>query len=115
MLAPLAEDSAFVRIDNIRNILMLAGTREQLLGWLDIVSTFDVDLLKGMSVGMFPVENVSVEEINEALAGLLGAAPGANGEGASDFSHLVRIIPFKRLNSIMVVSPRAQNMGRATG
>ena len=105
ILGPLAEESAFVRVDNSRNLLMLAGTREQLVGWLDIITTFDVNMLEGMSVGFFPLENVTVDEINDALTGLLGV--GSGGENSSDFSHLVRLIPFERLNSVLVVTPRA--------
>lgn len=102
ILKPVAEANAFVRIDNSRNLLMLAGTREQLDGWLDIVSTFDVDLLKGMSVGLFPLENSGVEEVAAALSAML--------EGSGDggpLSDLVRVVPVKRLNSILIVTPRS--------
>ncbi|MEM9255505.1 MAG: type II secretion system secretin GspD [Pseudomonadota bacterium] len=98
ILAPLAGESAFVRVDNTRNILMLAGTRAQLNGWLDIVNTFDVDQLKGMSVGLFPLENSDVQEVAEALGTMLD-----NGEEGN----LVRVIPVSRLNSILLVTPRA--------
>ncbi|MEH6593526.1 MAG: secretin N-terminal domain-containing protein, partial [Halioglobus sp.] len=57
ILKPVADPSAFVRVDNSRNLLMLAGTRAQHQGWQDMVATFDVDMLKGMSVGLFPLEN----------------------------------------------------------
>ena len=110
ILRPVADESAFVRVDNGRNMLMLAGTGAQLDGWLDMVLTFDVDLLKGMSVGMFPLENSSVEEMNDVLNGLLGES-GA----AADLSHLVRIIPIKRLNSILVVTPRAHYLDTVGG
>ena len=102
ILRPVAEESAFVRVDNSRNLLMLAGTSAQLSGWLEMIATFDVDLLKGMSIGLFPLENSSVEEMNDVLIGLLG-----KGGAAADLSGLVRIIPITRLNSILVVTPRA--------
>ena len=107
ILKPLAEEEAFVRVDNTRNLLMLAGTRTQLRGWLEIVETFDVDRLKGMSVGLFPLENSGVEETAEALNALLGADGVGGPTGEDDFGQLVRIIPFERLNSILVVTPRA--------
>jgi len=107
ILKPVADEAAFVRVDNSRNLLMLAGTGAQLDGWLDMILTFDVDLLAGMSVGMFPLENSSVEEMNGILNGLLGES-GA----AADLSHLVRIIPIKRLNSILVVTPRAHYLDK---
>ena len=86
---------------------MLAGTRTQLRGWLEIIETFDVDRLKGMSVGLFPLENSGVEETAEALNALLGADGVGGSAGEDDFGQLVRIIPFERLNSILVVTPRA--------
>lgn len=108
ILAPLAEKSAFVRVDNTRNILMLAGTRAQLSGWLEIVSTFDVDMLAGMSVGMYPLENSSVEETVAAVQSLLDAAGGE----AGDISSIVRVLPMERLNSVLVVTPRAHYLER---
>jgi general secretion pathway protein D len=103
ILKPLAEESAFVRIDNGRNLLMLAGTRDQLDGWLGIVGTFDVDQLKGMSVGIFPLENSNVNDVAEALSALIN---GDEGQGGS-LSQLVRVVPVKRLNSILLVTPRS--------
>jgi len=104
ILKPVAQEKAFVRVDNSRNLLMLAGTRDQLDGWLDIVATFDVDLLKGMSVGLFPLENSDVEEVSKALTALL---TGGGGKGGP-LSELVRVIPVKRLNSVMIVTPRSK-------
>lgn len=117
ILRPVAEEESFVRVDNLRNLLMLAGSRAQLEGWQDIIATFDVDLLKGMSVGIFPIENSSMEDIEAALSSLLGKDGGAEGgegvaEGAAGIGSMVRIIPVTRLNSIMVVSPRSHYLER---
>ncbi len=102
ILKPVAEESAFVRIDNARNLLMLAGTREQLNGWQEMISTFDVDQLKGMSVGLFPLENSSVDEVTTALDAMLGSK-----EDGGNMRDLIRVIPVERLNSILIVTPRA--------
>jgi general secretion pathway protein D len=106
ILEPVAEPVAFVRVDNVRNLLMLAGTRAQLDGWLEMVETFDVDLLAGMSVGIFPLENSSADEVHQAITAVLGGGGGPEGQGG-DWSKLVRVIPIARLNSILVVTPRA--------
>ena len=66
ILKPVARDDAFVRVDSGRNLLILAGT--QLQGWLDIVTTFDVDQLAGKSVGIFPLANSTVEELFAELS-----------------------------------------------
>lgn len=102
ILRPVAEESAFVRVDNVRNLLMLAGTQAQLAGWLDMVNTFDVDMLEGMSVGLFPLEHSGVEETAQVLNGML-----STGGEKGNFSQLVKIIPIKRLNSLLIVTPRA--------
>ncbi len=102
ILRPVADESAFLRIDNARNLMMLAGTREQIDGWMEMVSTFDVDQLQGMSVGLFPLENSSVEEVTAALDAMMGATE----EGAG-MKSLIRVVPVERLNSILIVTPRA--------
>lgn len=114
ILRPVAEEGSFVRIDNLRNILMLAGTRAQLAGWQEMITTFDVDMLKGMSVGIFPIQNGSIEEVETALSALLGNTAGADSaaEGLAGIGSVVRIIPVPRLSSILVVTPRAHYLKR---
>lgn len=142
ILRPMAGAEGIVRVDNLRNILVLAGSRTQAEGWLDLVTTFDVDLLKGMSVGVFPLKYVSVREVEAALA-LLSGNPGAAaaaaptsgqpsrpvaggtasassaGQGAaapgesSPLFGAFRVMPIERLNSIMVVTPRAAYLEEA--
>ena len=138
ILRPMVPGDALVRVDTVRNLLVLAGTRTQAEGWLDLVNTFDVDLLKGMSVGVFPLKHVSVKEVEAALrlvsgggaqavpqggggatsgatgsaAAAAGAAPASLGEGNPLFGAL-RIMPIERLNSILVVTPRAAYLDEA--
>ena len=110
ILKPLAGDKALVRVDNTRNLLMLADTQAQLSGWLEIIETFDVDMLEGMSVGLFPLQYSGVEELVEALNQLLTEASSDGGsEGLQD---IVRIMPFVRLRSVMVITPRAHYLDR---
>ncbi|HBX71477.1 MAG TPA: type II secretion system protein GspD, partial [Halieaceae bacterium] len=85
------------------NLLMLAGTRLQIDGWLDMVDTFDVDLLKGMSVGLFTLEHGRVGDTANVLQGMLNSG----GNGNDDVGQLVKIIPIERLNSLLVVTPRS--------
>lgn len=101
ILTPVASEAAFVRVDNARNLLILAGTRAQMDGWLEIVDMFDVDVLSGMSVGIFPIEYSSVEEIISALNSVLTTSGGA---GEEKMSSAVKIIPLESLASILVVT-----------
>lgn len=128
ILQPMAGPGAIVRIDPLRNLLVMAGTRNQAEGWLDIVSTFDVDMLKGMSVGIFPLKHITTTEIEAALKLLnsgttIGAATPTAGTpaGATASSAPVsfaafgafRMIPIARINSVMVVTPYAAYLDEA--
>lgn len=139
ILRPLAPPEAIVRVDAVRNMLMLVGTRLQQEGWLDLINTFDVDLLKGMSVGVFPLQYASTKDAEAALRLIAGAAsapqttlptsagtntaPGgsANGGpasalvsgGSSLFLGSLRVFPLERQNSLLVVSPKAAYLEEA--
>ena len=141
ILKPLLPADGLVRIDSVRNLLVLSGTRTQAEAWLDLVATFDVDLLKGMSVGVFPLKHATTKEIETALRLVSGgggaattaggtnapaataatqvmggtgvAASGASlGEGNPLFGAL-RIMPIERINSVLVVTPRAAYLEEA--
>lgn len=128
ILKPVATPSAMVRVDTVRNILILAGSRAQLEGWMEIVKTFDIDILKGMSLGLFPLKYSSVREVEVGLKTLLagtaggaagsalaGAAGGGESSGAdatpldlpSPLAGVVRMVAIERLNALLVVTPRA--------
>ncbi|MFZ4480704.1 MAG: type II secretion system secretin GspD, partial [Rhodoferax sp.] len=129
ILRPMAPPEAIVRIDTARNLMVLVGTRTQAEGWLDVVATFDVDLLKGMSVGVFPLKYITTSEVEAALrlfspggasapatapgAGGAASAPGANQAAPASLYSALRILPIERINSVMVVTPRAAYLDEA--
>ena len=76
ILRAMVPAEAIVRVDNVRNILVMRGTRAEAEGWMDIVKTFDVNLLRGMSVGVFPLKHSSVEDVQAALNLLAGGTGG---------------------------------------
>ena len=105
ILGPVAPESALVRVDAKRNLLILAGTQLQLNGWLDIVATFDIDQLAGTSVGVFPVTRGEVQQVHREVMQIIKTADGQSDVGISS---MVNVMPVKRLNSILVVSPRSE-------
>lgn len=142
ILRPMAPPEAILRVDSVRNLLVMAGTRNQAEGWLDIVATFDVDMLKGMSVGVFPLKHITVGEVESALrlfstgataaAGVANSPVAANPAGAANVANTaagaaastalapsfplfgaLRVIPIERINSILVVTPRAAYLDEA--
>lgn len=137
ILRPLAPAEAIARVDTVRNLLVMIGTRVQAEGWLSMVSTFDIDLLAGMSVGVFPLKYVSVQDVEAAFRAMAGggggaspvpqgAAPapaaGAAQSAAASATALpanhplfgaVRVLPMERINSVVVVSARAAYLDEA--
>lgn len=69
--------------------------------------TFDVNWFKGQSVGFYPIENASAEQLQNDIIALFGAGKG-NRIGS------LRIIPVPRNNSVMVVAP-SQNAVQEVG
>ena len=83
IMRPLISADAILRVDTVRNILVMRGTRAETEGWLDLVKTFDVNLLRGMSVGVFPLKHTSAADVDAALRLLSGASAQAPGGGAA--------------------------------
>lgn len=77
ILKPIAPPDAVVKVDAVRNVLIMQGNRTQSEGWMEMVKTFDVDLLKGMSVGIYPLKHASIEEVSAALQIVNGGGQGA--------------------------------------
>ena len=71
ILAPLAPRDSIVYVDTLRNLIVLQGSKAQLNGWLEMVDAFDVDFLAGMSLGVFVLENASVNVVRETLQAML--------------------------------------------
>ena len=82
ILRPLVASDAILRVDTVRNILVMRGTRAQAEGWMDLVNTFDVNLLRGMSVGVFPLKHTSAADVEAALRMMSGGAT-SGGAGAA--------------------------------
>lgn len=99
ILKPMAAADAILKVDTVRNLLMLQGNQAQTETWLDLVYTFDVDSLAGMSVGVFPLENADAKEMAKILEMLTA-------KGDNPLEGVYRIVPIERLNSLLVIVPR---------
>lgn len=109
ILKPLAPQEAIIRVDPTRNLLILAGTANQIAAWNELIQSFDIDILKGMSVGIFPLEHASVKEADAAIRLLMGGGTTTDPKSGvtTPLSGIVRVLPIERLNSLLVVTPRA--------
>ena len=87
-----------VRADPTRNILLIQGTGAERRTAVDTALSFDVDWMRGQSVGIYPVSNSAPEPIIAELEKIMDS--GDSGLSAS----LVKFQPMSRLNAILVVS-----------
>ncbi|MES2949204.1 MAG: type II secretion system secretin GspD [Pseudomonadota bacterium] len=107
ILEPLLPEGSILRVDENRNLLMLAGGEGEMRHALETVSVFDLDWLAGMSVGLFTLKSVDVKGILPELELLFGD------KSKSPFAGMLRIIPIERMNAVFVVSPRPQYLEQA--
>lgn len=99
LLQPFAPEGGIMRVDAARNLLLLAGTAQEISTLMSVVNTFDVDWLSGMSFAMYPLLNVDAKTLSSELAEVFS-------DTKSPIAGVVRLVPLSRLNSIMVVTPQ---------
>jgi len=99
ILEPYAREDGVFDADNARGLLFLAGTNYELRNYLQIVETFDVDWLAGMSIGMFSLSRIEVNDLLPELESVFGQ------EGDTPLTGMFRFVPLERLNAVMVITP----------
>jgi general secretion pathway protein D len=102
LLKPFARDNAFLLVDPARNVLSLAGTPEELANYQDTIDTFDVDWLKGMSIGVYGLQRATVGELMPQLQKMFGPDSGMPLAG------MVKFLPIERTNSVVAISSQPQ-------
>lgn len=107
ILQPFAPENSILKADAARNVLILAGTREERSALLEAVDLFDVDWLKGMSFALLPLEFAGAEELVRELDVVFGA------DGETPLAGLVRFVPVTRLNAVLVISAQPDYLEQA--
>lgn len=101
VLQPFAPQGGIVRVDEARNLLLIGGTGQEISTLLNVVRTFDVDWLAGMSFALHPLEYVDAKTLAEELSQVFESA-------RSPIAGVVRFVPITRLNTLMVVTSQAK-------
>ncbi|TMH14712.1 MAG: hypothetical protein E6H64_17965 [Betaproteobacteria bacterium] len=68
LLEPFVKDQTTVRVDDLRNLLILSGTELELKHLLATVEMFDINWMAGMSAGLFTLQSADVK--HHATAGI---------------------------------------------
>lgn len=98
LLKPFARADSILLADNARNVLVVSGTPDELDNYDRTVHTFDVDWLRGMSVGVFNLQHATVEDLMPQLDSMFGP------KGDTPLAGMLRFIPIKRTNALVVIS-----------
>jgi general secretion pathway protein D len=87
-----------VRADTARNMLLIQGTGAERRAAIETVLGFDVDWMRGQSVGVFPIRNTAPEPIVAELEKILDSGEGGLSQNT------VKLQPITRMNAILVVT-----------
>lgn len=98
LLKPFARPDSILLVDNARNVIVVSGTPDELANYNRTIRTFDVDWLRGMSVGVFNLQHATVEDLMPQLDAMFGA------KGDTPLAGMFRFIPIKRTNALVVIS-----------
>ncbi len=102
ILEPFITEGSDLRVDKQRNMLILGGTTDELKQLQDTIDIFDVDWLRGMSVGLYPLDHVDPKTLKAELDEILGGVEGSSSNEL--LGGLVRTIALERLNSLLLIS-----------
>ena len=100
LLEPFAKDAQAVRADELRNLLILAGTERELKNLMDTIDMFDIDWMAGMSAGVFTLTNSDVKSVMAELDKIIGD------KNLSPFAGILRVVPLERMNALLVITPQ---------
>jgi general secretion pathway protein D len=107
ILKSVAPKSTVARADSARNLLILTGSRSELESMAETIRVFDVDWMRGMSFGIFPIETSDTEAIAQELDTIFANDSDSPSKG------IVRFIPNKRLKAILIITSRPQYLKKA--
>jgi len=98
LIKPFARPESVLLVDSSRNLIVLSGTPQELANYQRTVHTFDVDWLRGMSVGVFSLQHAGVNELMPQLDQMFGP------KGDTPLAGMLRFIPIERTNALVVIS-----------
>jgi general secretion pathway protein D len=87
-----------VRADTTRNLLLIQGTGAERRSAVDTAMSFDVDWMRGQSVGIYPLSSSAPEPLIAELERIMDSGDSGLSQG------VVKFQPVSRLNAILVVS-----------
>ena len=100
LLDSFATKPGAVRVDSTRNMLLIQGSGAERRAAIDTALSFDVDWMRGQSVGIFPVQNSNPEPVIAELEKILDSKEGGFSQD------MVKFQPIARRNAILAVTSK---------
>lgn len=98
---------SIIKVDPARNILLVAGTRGEINKVIDLIDTFDINFIDGMSFGLYPLENTDVSSTIEQIENIFDKGQ------KTPLSGMLRFINIKHLNAILVITQQKEYLKEA--
>jgi general secretion pathway protein D len=103
IIKPLLQEKTILHVDSNRNMMLVAGTPAELSRAMEMVNTFDVDVMKGRSFGLFPLQKVEAAKVMEELEQIF------NKDGTLD-SRFIQFMQIERLNAILAITYQSKSL-----
>ncbi len=94
-------------IDSSRNLVFVAGTRQELSNLSNLVAVLDVDWMKGMSFALKPLTSTGPDTMITELEQILLDPAGPN------LGNLLRFVPIERMNAVLIVAKQPRYLDEA--
>ncbi|MGH6931634.1 MAG: type II secretion system secretin GspD [Dongiaceae bacterium] len=107
VLEPFLPPGRALRVDPARNLLIFAGTGTEAQDLEDLIATFDVDWMSGMSYALYPLEFADSVKLTSELEQVFLQ------NEQSPLAGLVNFIPIERLNAILVITAQPAAIDQA--
>lgn len=106
VLSSIAPEGSVLYVDTTRNLLLLGGAPDRLASLTDTIAIFDIDVMRGMSFALIPLDHADAKAVNGDLEKIFDINK-EHPEGS------VRFLPILRLNAILVISSSMENITHA--
>ena len=106
ILEPVSKKESLIRVDEQRNLLIIAGNTPELITMIELINIFDVDWLSGKSVGLVEVQYTDADTLLVELESILGL----NNDGP--LSGMLQIMSIDRVNAILVITTQPAYLNR---
>ncbi len=98
VIKPLLQEKSGINVDTARNALIVSGSSAELERIMDLVATFDIDVLRGRSFGLFPLAHVAPEDVIKELEAVFDV------KSEEESGAFFRFLPIERLNAVLAIT-----------